>query len=155
VKEAVQSMARLNRGVAEGLQEFGVRGCTDVTGFGFLVHASEMVRASGCGIRVVADAVPLLPGAIDYAERGFLAGGLGRNRAFLKGLVEGGTMGLTIAVTVPTAMADVLFDSETSGGLLFSVAPEHAPEVAKRFAGRGESVWEIGEVIPEVAIHVN
>jgi len=155
VKEAVQSMARLNRGVAEGLQELGVRGCTDVTGFGFLGHASEMVRASGCGIRVVADAVPLLQGAIEYAERGFLAGGLGRNRAFLKGLVEGGALGFSIAATVPTAVADLLFDSETSGGLLFSVAREHASEVATRLAGRGESVWEIGEVIPEVAIHIN
>jgi len=155
VKEAVQSMTRLNRGVAEILQELGVRGCTDVTGFGFLGHASEMVRASGCGIRVVAEAVPLLSGAIEYAERGFLAGGLGRNRAFLNGLVEGGALGLAIAATVPTAVADLLFDSETSGGLFFSVAPEHAPEVATRFAARGESVWEIGEVIPEVAIHIN
>ena len=154
VKEAVQSMARLNRGAAEVLQELGVRGCTDVTGFGFLDHASEMVRASGCGIRVVAEAVPLLSGALEYAERGFLAGGLGRNRAFLKGLVEGGVLGLSIAATVPTALADLLFDSETSGGLLFSVAPEYAPEVATRFAGRGEAVWEIGEVISEVAIHI-
>jgi len=154
VKEAVQSMTRLNRGVAEVLQEFGVRGCTDVTGFGFLGHASEMVRASGCGIRVVAEAVPLLPGAIEYAERGFLAGGLGRNRAFLNGLVEGGALGLSIAAAVPTAVADLLFDSETSGGLLFSVARERAPEVATRFASKGETVWEIGEVIPEVAIHL-
>jgi len=154
VKEAVQSMARLNRGAAEVLQEVGVRGCTDVTGFGFLGHASEMVRASGCGIRVVAGAVPLLAGAIAYAEGGLFAGGLGRNRAFLKGLVEGGALGLSIAATVPTAVADLLFDSETSGGLLFSVAPERAPEVAARFADRGETVWEIGEVIPEVAIHV-
>jgi len=99
--------------------------------------------------------VPLLAGAIAYAEGGFFAGGLGRNRAFLNGLAEGGALGLSIAATVPTAVADLLFDSETSGGLLFSVAPEHAPEVATRFAGRGESVWEIGEVIPEVAIHVN
>jgi selenide, water dikinase len=154
VKEAVQSMARLNRGAAEALQELGVRGCTDVTGFGFLGHASEMVRASRCGILVAARAVPLLPGALEYAEQGFFAGGLGRNRAFLKGLAEGGALGLTIAATVPTAVADLLFDSETSGGLLFSVAPERAAEVATRFASRGETAWEIGEVIPEIAIHV-
>lgn len=154
VKEAVQSMARLNRGVAEVLQEFGVRGCTDVTGFGFLGHACEMVRASGCGIRVAADAVPLLPGAVAYAERGFLAGGMGRNRAFLMGVVAGGAMGLTIAPAVPTAVADLLFDSETSGGLLFAVAPDRASEAATRFNARGETVWEIGEVISEIAIHV-
>jgi selenophosphate synthase len=84
-----------------------------------------------------------------------LTGGLGRNRAFLNGLVEGGALGLSIAATVPTAVADLLFDSETSGGLFFSVPPEDAPEVSTRFAARGESVWEIGEVIPEVALHIN
>jgi selenide,water dikinase len=154
VKEAVQSMARLNRGAAEALQGFGVRGCTDITGFGFLGHASEMVRGSRYGIRVVAGAVPLLSGAIEYAEQGFLTGGLGRNRAFLKGLVEGGALGLSIAATVPTTVADLLFDSETSGGLFFSVPPERAPEVSARFAASGESVWEIGEVIPEIVIEI-
>lgn len=154
VDQAVQSMTRLNRGAAEAIQELGVRGCTDVTGFGFLGHASEMVRASGCGIRVVADAVPLLPGAIEYAEQGFLAGGLGRNRAFLSGLAREGALALAVAATVPAAVADLLFDSETSGGLLFSVAPERAPDVSARFAAGSESVWEIGEVIPEAAIQV-
>jgi selenophosphate synthase len=56
---------------------------------------------------------------------------------------------------VPAVVADLLFDSETSGGLLFSVVPERAPEVTTRFAGRGESVWEIGEVIPEVGIQID
>ena len=154
VKEAAQSMVRLNRGAAAVLQELGVRGCTDVTGFGFLGHASEMVLASGCGIRVAAEAVPLLPGAVEYAEEGFFAGGLGRNRDFVKGLAERGALGLAVAATVPTVVADLLFDSETSGGLLFSVAPDRAGEVATRFANRGEAVWEIGEVIPEVAIWI-
>ncbi len=152
--DAVQSMARLNRYVAEMIQELGVRGCTDVTGFGFVGHASEMVRASGCGVRVTADAVPLLPGAIEYAERGLLTGGLARNRAFVDSLAAGGTPALSIARTVPQALVDLLFDSETSGGLLFSLAPDHASEIAARFADRGESVWEIGEVIPESAIRI-
>ena len=125
---------------------------------GVVVDDRRVVPALAIGAReparVVAEAVPLLSGALEYAERGFLAGGLGRNRAFLKGLVEGGALGLSIAAAVPTTLADLLFDSETSGGLLFSVAPEYAPEVATRFAGRGEAVWEIGEVISEVAIHI-
>jgi len=151
---AIQSMARLNRGAAEVLVELGVRGCTDITGFGFLGHGSEMVRASACGFRVRAEAVPLLPGAMEYAEQGLFAGGLGRNRKFLTGLAERGEMALSIAPTVPAVVADLLFDSETSGGLLFSVPPEHTAEIAARFAAGGENVWEIGEVIPEVAIHV-
>jgi selenide,water dikinase len=151
---AIQSMTRLNRGAAEVLVELGVRGCTDITGFGFLGHGSEMVRASACGFRIRAEAVPFLPGAMEYAAQGLFAGGLGRNRKFLTGLAERGEMAFAIAPTVSAVVADLLFDSETSGGLLFSVPPEQAAEIAARFAAGGESVWEIGEVIPEVAIHV-
>ena len=154
VDEAIQSMTRLNRGAAEVLSELGVRGCTDVTGFGFLGHASEMILASQCGIRVRAEAVPLLPGAMQCAEQGLFAGGLGRNRKYLTGLAEQGKPALHIASSVPAALADLLFDSETSGGLLFSVPPESASETARRFAAKGESVWEIGEVISSLAIEV-
>ena len=151
---AIQSMTRLNRGAAEVLSDLGVRGCTDITGFGFLGHGSEMVLASECGFRVRAEAVPLLPGAMQYAEQGFFAGGLGRNRTFLKGLAERGELALRIAPTVPAVLVDLLFDSETSGGLLFSAPAEAAQDLAGRFAAKGETVWEIGEVIPEIAIEV-
>jgi selenide,water dikinase len=151
---AIQSMTRLNRGAAEVLADLGVRGCTDVTGFGFLGHGSEMVLASGCGLRIRADAVPLLPGAMRYAEKGLFAGGLGRNRKFLDGLAQEGALTLSIAPTVPAALADLLFDSETSGGLLFSVPSESARDVSRRFAAKVENVWEIGEVIPGMAIEV-
>ncbi len=97
---AIQSMTRLNRGAAEVLADLGVRGCTDVTGFGFLGHASEMVLASGCGFRVRADAVPCSAGAMRYAEQGFFAGGLGRNRTFLRAW-RARELALRIAPTVP------------------------------------------------------
>jgi selenide, water dikinase len=151
---AIQNMTRLNRGAAEVLSELGVRGCTDVTGFGFLGHASEMVLASQCGIRVRADSMPLLPGARQCAEQGLFAGGLGRNRTYLTSLADQGEPALRIASSVPAALADLLFDSETSGGLLFSVPAESAAEVSSRFAAKGEAVWEIGEVIPALAIEV-
>src|SRR5512138_478626 len=83
VQAAVESMTRLNRGAAEILSALGVRGCTDVTGFGLLGHSSEMVLASRAGLRVFADRVPLLPGAEGYAATGHVAGGLGRNRKYL------------------------------------------------------------------------
>jgi len=151
---AIQSMSRLNRGAAEILSELGVRGCTDVTGFGLLGHGGEMVLASGCGVRVHAGAVPLLPGAMKHAEQGLFAGGLGRNRKYLTGLAERGELPLTIAPAIPQALVDLLFDSETSGGLLFSVPPALAEVVSSRFASKGETVWEIGEVIPEVVIEI-
>jgi selenide,water dikinase len=147
-------MTRLNRGAAEVLSELGIRGCTDITGFGFLGHGSEMVRASECGFRVRAEAVPLLAGAMQYAERRLFAGGLGRNRKFLTGLAERGELALRIAPTVPAILVDLLFDSETSGGLLFSAPAEVAPDLAGRFAAKGETVWEIGDVIPQVAIEI-
>ena len=154
VDAAIQSMTRLNRGAAEILAALGIRGCTDVTGFGFLGHACEMVLASECGIRIRADAVPLLPGAMRYAEQGLFAGGLGRNRKYLAGLADRGKPALRIAPSVLEPLAELLFDSETSGGLLFSVPRESASEVSRRFAADGEAVWEIGEVTPGLAIEV-
>jgi len=151
---AIQSMTRLNRGAAEVLSDLGVRGCTDITGFGFLGHGSEMVLASECGFRIRAEAVPLLAGAVQYAEQGLFAGGLGRNRKFLTGLAERGELALRIAPTVPAVLVDLLFDSETSGGLLFSAPAEAAQDLAGRFAAKGEPLWEIGEVVPEIAIEV-
>jgi len=151
---AIQSMTHLNRGAAEILSDLEVRGCTDITGFGFLGHGSEMVLASKCGFRVRAEAVPLLAGAAQYAEQGLFAGGLGRNRKFLMGMAERGALALRIAPTVPAVLVDLLFDSETSGGLLFSAPAEAAQDLAGRFAAKGETLWEIGEVVPEIAIEV-
>jgi selenide,water dikinase len=154
VESAVQSMLRLNRGAAEVCTGLGLAGCTDITGFGLLGHGGEMVLASGCGIRVRAAAVPLLPAALEYAGQGLFAGGLARNRHFLEGLAAAGRLALRIGADVPNPLADLLFDSETSGGLLFPAPSECGPEVSRRFAELGEPVWEIGEVMADPAIEV-
>lgn len=154
VEAAVASMLRLNRGAAQLLMEFGVRGCTDVTGFGLLGHLSEMLLASGCGAALRLEAVPILPGAAGYAETGFFAGGLGRNRQFLEELSRRGRLELRLADGLPEARLGLLFDSETSGGLLFSAPADRAAEVRERFAAAGEPVWEIGQVVPDRALRV-
>jgi selenide, water dikinase len=154
MEAAIQSMTRLNRGAAEVLSEFGIAGCTDITGFGLLGHGSEMVLASGCGIRIRAEAVPLLPGALDYARGGHFAGGLGRNRTYLEGLAQEGKIALRIAPSLPAEQVGLLYDSETSGGLLFSAPAERTQEIRDRFARKREPLWEIGEVISETAIEV-
>ena len=154
VEAAVASMARLNKGAAEVVVELGVRGCTDVTGFGLLGHASEMVLASGCGIRLRLEAIPLLPGAAGYAADGFFAGGMSRNRKFVESLAQQGRLALRIDPALPAETVGLFFDSETSGGLLFAVPADRAGAVRERFAAKGETVWEIGEVIPDVAIEV-
>ncbi|HWN13672.1 MAG TPA: selenide, water dikinase SelD, partial [Candidatus Dormibacteraeota bacterium] len=81
---AVQSMLRLNRVAAEVAQEAGAGGATDITGFGLLGHASEMVEASGAGLTLRSRDLPLLPGALALAERGTFSGGMGRNRRYLE-----------------------------------------------------------------------
>jgi selenide,water dikinase len=154
MEAAIQSMARLNRGAAEVLAAMDIRGCTDVTGFGLLGHGCEMILASQCGLRIRAEAVPLLPGAVGYAESGNFAGGMGRNRTYVEGLAQDGRLALRIASRVPAALVGLLYDSETSGGLLFSAPPERAQEVHERFAAKGEPVSEIGEVIPEPAVEI-
>ncbi len=154
LEAAIQSMTRLNRGASEVVSEMGIHGCTDVTGFGLLGHGGEMVLASGCGLRLCAENVPLLPGALGYAESGNFAGGMGRNKTYMEGLAQERKLGLWIAPGIPADLVGLLFDSETSGGLLFSAPAKQAQEVRQRFAAKGEPVWEIGEVIPERAIEI-
>ena len=148
---AVASMLRLNRVAAQVAHSFGVRGATDITGFGLLGHASEMVEASGAGIVISASRLPLLPGARALAEQGTFSGGMTRNRRHLDAVLGGR---LVIDRRLSAGMAGLLTESETSGGLLFSVARERAADVAGAFAARGERCAEIGEVTVEATIRV-
>jgi selenide,water dikinase len=151
---AVQSMLRLNRTAAEVAGEAGVRGATDITGFGLLGHMAEMVEASGAGVALRLKDLPLLPGAQALAEKGMWSGGMKRNRAHLEHTLGArGRLSLDPSV-IGAAHAGLLFESETSGGLLFSVAPEDARLVHDGFKRRGEPCWEIGEVTAEIAIAV-
>jgi selenide,water dikinase len=131
VEAAIASMTQLNRAAAEALQEFqeGARGTsnggaalhavTDVTGFGLLGHAREMAVGSEVSLRIEHKRVPLLPGAIEAARGGFLAGGLKSNREFIEPCVE-------FAAGVPEEIRALLFDPQTSGGLLIAVAKDDA-----------------------------
>jgi selenide,water dikinase len=139
--EAVRGMLRLNRAAAQVAQETGATGATDITGFGLLGHAVEMIVASGAGLALRAADLPLVPGARELADLGTFSGGMGRNRAHLE---SGGR--LTVKGDVPEALVKLLCESETSGGLLFAVDPARARAVHDGFAKRSEPVWEIGTV---------
>jgi selenide, water dikinase len=141
---AIASMLRLNRVAAQVAATVGVRGATDITGFGFAGHAGEMIQASGAGLAIDASRLPLLPGALELAAAGRFSGGMGRNRRHVEAVFGAR---LEIAPDVPRALASLLFESETSGGLLFSVAPDRADGVLPAFAARHEPCWEIGEVV--------
>jgi selenide,water dikinase len=148
---AVASMLRLNRVAARVAHESGAKGATDITGFGFLGHAGEMVRASRAGLALDASRLPILPGTRELAEAGQFSGGMKRNRRHVDAIFGAD---LTIDPSVPGYLASLLTESETSGGLLFSVAPDRARTVLDAFRRLGEECWEIGSVLAEPVIRV-
>jgi selenide,water dikinase len=150
---AIASMLRLNRGAALVASAAGATGATDITGFGLLGHAAEMVHASAVGIDFKSGDLPLLPGALRLAGGGNFSGGMRRNRTHLEHtLGERGQ--LTLDSSLPEALVGLLFESETSGGLLFAVSPENAAAVREGFATQGEPCWEVGVVTstPRIAV---
>jgi len=144
---AIGSMTRLNRHASHLAREAGARALTDITGYSLLGHGYEMATAGGVAFRFDASSLPLLPGALEYADRGIVTGGAARNRQHLAGKVR-------IADGISDAMGHVLFDPQTSGGLLFAVAPEQAKDVEQRFAAAGEAVWQVGEVVDGERVEV-
>lgn len=137
---AIASMTRLNRHASHIAREAGVHALTDVTGYSLLGHGDEMARASGCGLRIVAEAAPRLPGALRYAEAGFTTGGAARN-------VEHFGARVRIAESVAEPVRQLLWDPQTSGGLLMAVGQEDAPRLQERCAAEAQPLWAIGEVV--------
>ncbi len=119
VQKAIEVMTELNRKAAEVMKRFKVHACTDVTGFGLLGHLCEMLGQGEIGIRISLDAIPILPKAEEYAAMGLVPGGAQRNKEFYKTKVQG-------ADGCSPALLDVLYDPQTSGGLLIAVANEDA-----------------------------
>lgn len=148
---AVASMLRLNRVAAEVACAHGARGATDITGFGLLGHALEMVQASGVGLEIEVSRLPLLPGARALAEAGHFSGGARRNRRHVEQVLGSR---LEIDPAVPAVLTALMTEAETSGGLLFSVAPGRGDTVDAAFRERGEEVWEIGRVLPEPLVRL-
>jgi selenide,water dikinase len=141
-------MSRLNAGASRLARAAGAVAMTDVTGFGLLGHAHEMAVAGAVSIRLRAGLLPLLPGAEDYAYRGIVTGGGERNRQHLDGRVD-------ISGEVSPELEHLLYDPQTSGGLLFALPPEAAQQAERSFAAAGEPLWCIGEVVEGEGIVVD
>jgi selenide,water dikinase len=148
---AVSSMLRLNRLAAAVAREAGVRGATDITGFGLLGHLTEMIEASGVGVVIDASRLPLLPGALAMAEAGQWSGGMRRNRRHVEAVLGGR---LVIDPAVPAARVSLLFEAETSGGLLFSAPPSQVDVVRGGFERGGEECAEMGEVTADPTVRI-
>jgi selenide,water dikinase len=132
VEASMESMLTLNRRACEAMLAFDVHGCTDVTGFGLIGHAREMALASNVTIEIDPGAVHFLPGAADYARRGAIPAGLKNNREFASSCVEG-----------QWELDDLLYDPQTSGGLLISLPEEDAAALEQAFP----EAYRIGRVI--------
>jgi selenide,water dikinase len=151
VAAATASMLTLSRTASAAARAAGgVHAATDITGFGLLGHATEMAEKSGVALRIAAGAVPLLPGTRGYAEAGHIAGGLGRNRDYFER--HGG--GIRFDAAVDAMSRTMLFDPQTSGGLLFAVDPRRAERFRTAFADAGVDLWQIGQVIAGAGINV-
>jgi len=141
VAKIVKSMSTLNRKASELMVEVGVSACTDITGFGLLGHACEMIENTSVGMVIKASTVPLFAEAKGFAEMGMIPGGLNRNRDYREPMVE-------IRPSVPGYLADILFDPQTSGGLFISVPKAKANGLLKQLqrAGMADATI-IGEVV--------
>jgi len=154
LEAAIASMTQLNRPASEALQEVQGKGgkaqpihaVTDVTGFGLLGHAREMAlgdpsrNIAPVSLEIEHTAFTYLPGAVEAARAGFLPGGLKNNRDFIGDCVG-------FAESVPQEYRDLLFDPQTSGGLLIAISPESAEAAISTLDRYGASARRIGKVI--------
>ena len=141
VAAAVESMLTLNRAACEVMLRHPVHGCTDITGFGLLGHAREMAKGSGVTLDIDHTKIDFLPGALDYSAQGALPGGLKNNREFVSCAVR-------MEAAITPEVENLLYDPQTSGGLLISVAPESAAALVKELREAGVAARVIGEASP-------
>jgi selenide,water dikinase len=146
VAAAVASMMTLNGAAAEALRRSGspVHACTDITGFGLLGHALEMAQQSRVSLVVQAGSLAWLPGALAYAASGHVPGGTGRNRDFVGRHVR-------FADSVSETERLLLFDPQTSGGLLVAIAAPARDDVCQALTAAGVPCYVIGEVLDRVS----
>ncbi len=152
VEAATRSMTTLNRDGAEVVRQSyaGIHAMTDITGFGLIGHVREMALGSGVGVQIHSGAVPLLPGALECVRAGYIPGGLKANRDFAECMVG-----------YANALADerktILFDPQTAGGLLISVAAGDAKGLLGKLRAKGTAAEEIGVVTAQgkPLIHVD
>lgn len=146
VQEAIEWMSRLNKPASELAVEFGVRGGTDITGFGFLGHAAEMMEASAISLHFDFSKIPFLSGARNYAERGIFPGGAFDNKKHFEAAADLSTL------DEPSQM--LLFDPQTSGGLLFGLAREKLSAFESRAKEMDQPYWVLGEAYEGKGIKV-
>ena len=141
IEQITQLMARLNKLPAEIMKNYPVNACTDITGFGLLGHLAEMIDGSYLAIRLQAGNIPIIPETRDYAVMGMIPGGAYKNREFREHMIE-------FSSEVDRVTQDILFDPQTSGGLLISLDSNHASSLLEHLKSSGiQDAAIIGEVV--------
>jgi len=140
-EEIIQSMIMLNKAPSEAMLEFDVHACTDVTGFGLLGHAAEMIEGADVGMRIFSSEIPLFSGVLDHFRDGLVPAGLYRNRDFRKHMTD-------MSDSVSEEAYNIMFDPQTSGGLLIACSKNDAENLVREIRMEGAaSAAIIGEVI--------
>jgi selenide,water dikinase len=142
IDAAVNSMTTLNAKAAEIAAGFNVHAATDITGFGLIGHLREVAKGSGLSVRINAARVPVLEGALDCVRAGFVPGGLNANREFAECMVG-------YDDEISPEVKTLLFDPQTAGGLLLSVASEDAGGLVSALQNAGAPAVEIGEMVAQ------
>lgn len=145
--EVIAWMSRLNATAARLAAEFELRGATDITGFSLLGHAYEMSRASRVGLRFVFEQIPLVSCALKYAQEWVFPGGSSDNRLFYGPQVR-------FAPEIDESLQMLLFDAQTSGGLLLGVPPQALSGFLARAAALQQPAWVVGEVFEGQGVEV-
>ena len=143
IEKVIRIMATLNKGPAEELNDFHVSACTDVTGFGFIGHACEIIGDNSIGIKLYRENVPIIPEAIEFSQMGIVPAGSMRNKKYREHQVEG-------INDVDPVILDILFDPQTSGGLLIALPEDEADKLVNRLKEKGiEDAAVVGEFTEE------
>ena len=137
---AKKMMTTLNKSARDVMVQYRVHACTDVTGFGLLGHGLEMAQGSDTQLEIYVNAIDLIPAALEFATWGILPAGMYRNRNFAEEFVDVGE--------TPLAVQDMLYDPQTSGGLLIAVDPEDADAMEAALKDAVPSAQRIGRVLP-------
>ncbi|MDD4504620.1 MAG: AIR synthase-related protein, partial [Clostridiaceae bacterium] len=115
-------MSYLNKDACEAMMKVGINGCTDVTGFGLLGHAYEMAEASNVSLEIWSDYIPIIKESIDFARMGIIPAGAYNNEGYMGEHVH-------FAESIKQEIKDIMYDPQTSGGLLISVSEENSEKL--------------------------
>ncbi|MGH8015236.1 MAG: AIR synthase-related protein, partial [Candidatus Zixiibacteriota bacterium] len=148
VERVIQSMIKLNKAACELMLKHGANAATDITGFGLLGHAYEMASASKVSILLFPNKIPVIDGTKELAAQGILTGGADGNREFLLGNV-------TFPHSFEKSLEHILYDPQTSGGLLIAIPGKKADDFSKALEKNRLYHEVVGEVVPQTDVAIS